>query len=166
MAEDPPLHERIVELAIFVPVGVAVSLIEELPELAEKGRQRLGRQVKVARFLGRASVAEAQRRIAKATGGPPPARPSANHRTAAPAGPAARSEPEERTVEAGERPDPDTLPIPGYDSLAASQVVQRLGALRLDELDVVRRYELATRGRRTILHRIAQLSVADPPAGG
>jgi hypothetical protein len=51
-----------------------------------------------------------------------------------------------------------SLAIPGYDTLAASQVVQRLSSLRPDELDAVRRYEIATRGRRTILHRIAQLA--------
>ena len=52
----------------------------------------------------------------------------------------------------------ESLAIPGYDTLAASQVVQRLSSLRGDELEAIRRYELATRGRRTILHRIAQLS--------
>jgi hypothetical protein len=63
-------------------------------------------------------------------------------------------------------PDVTALPIPGYDTLAASQVVQRLGSLRPDELDLVRRYEVATRGRRTILHRIGQLSSSDGRATG
>jgi hypothetical protein len=51
-----------------------------------------------------------------------------------------------------------SLAIPGYDTLAASQVVQRLSSLRPEELEAIRRYELSTRGRRTILHRIAQLA--------
>jgi len=55
-------------------------------------------------------------------------------------------------------PAAESLAIPGYDTLAASQVVQRLSSLRPDELEAIRRYELATRGRRTILHRIAQLA--------
>lgn len=55
-------------------------------------------------------------------------------------------------------PDVASLAIPGYDTLAASQVVQRLGSLGRDELEAIRRYEVATRGRRTVLHRIAQLS--------
>ena len=50
-----------------------------------------------------------------------------------------------------------TLAIPGYDSLSASQVVQRLASLGPDELDAVGRYEAAGRGRRTILARVAQL---------
>jgi hypothetical protein len=50
-----------------------------------------------------------------------------------------------------------TLAIPDYDSLSASQVVPRLDGLSAQELDAVRRYELANRGRKTILNKIAQL---------
>lgn len=53
--------------------------------------------------------------------------------------------------------DAGSLAIPGYDALSASQVVQRLAGLATDELEAVRTYEAATRGRRTILNRIAQL---------
>ena len=49
------------------------------------------------------------------------------------------------------------LAIPGYDALSASQVVQRLAGLSPEELEDVRAYELHTRGRRTILNKIAQL---------
>lgn len=54
-------------------------------------------------------------------------------------------------------PPEDELAVPDYDSLAASQVVPRLAALSPDELDAVRRYEAAHRGRQTILNRVAQL---------
>ena len=49
------------------------------------------------------------------------------------------------------------LAIPDYDGLSASQVVARLGGLALAELDAVRRYEGANRGRKTILSKVAQL---------
>jgi hypothetical protein len=49
------------------------------------------------------------------------------------------------------------LAIHGYDALSAPQVVQRLAGLSPGELEVVRVYEAGTRGRRTILARIAQL---------
>ena len=58
---------------------------------------------------------------------------------------------------AGPRPDPSALAIPGYDSLSASQVVQRLAGLSQDELAAVGAYERAHRGRRTILNRVSQL---------
>jgi hypothetical protein len=53
--------------------------------------------------------------------------------------------------------DADALAIPDYDSLAASQVVPRLDGLDADELEAVRQYEHAHRGRKTILGKIAQL---------
>ena len=49
------------------------------------------------------------------------------------------------------------LPIPGYDSLSASQVVQRLPGLSPEELEAVRAYEQAGRARKTVLLRVAQL---------
>lgn len=49
------------------------------------------------------------------------------------------------------------LPIPDYDALSASQVVERLHGLARAELDAVRSYEHAHRGRRTVLGKIAQL---------
>ena len=55
------------------------------------------------------------------------------------------------------RPEADGLAIPGYDSLSASQVVQRLAGLSQGELAAVGEYEAAHRGRRTILTRVGQL---------
>lgn len=54
-------------------------------------------------------------------------------------------------------PEADDLPIPGYDSLSASQVVQRLPGLSPAELEAVRAYEQAGRARKTVLLRVAQL---------
>lgn len=51
----------------------------------------------------------------------------------------------------------DDLAIPGYASLSAPQVVQRLAGLSMEELEAVRSYEAATRHRKTILTRISQL---------
>jgi hypothetical protein len=51
-----------------------------------------------------------------------------------------------------------TLAIPGYDQLSASQVVERLDGLTPGELDAVREYEVAHRGRNTILGKITQLT--------
>jgi hypothetical protein len=51
------------------------------------------------------------------------------------------------------------LPIPGYDELSASQVVERLVGLAPSELDAVHAYEVANRQRRTILGKIEQLAV-------
>lgn len=50
------------------------------------------------------------------------------------------------------------LPIPGYDALSASQVVERLMGLTREELEAVHAYEASHRQRRTILGKIEQLS--------
>jgi len=55
----------------------------------------------------------------------------------------------------GSGPD---LPIPGYDGLSASQVIERLDGLSRGALERVRLYELAHRARRTILASIDQLT--------
>jgi len=59
--------------------------------------------------------------------------------------------------ETGSGPNAGDLAITDYDSLAASQVVSRLAGLSGDELESVRAYEIAHRGRKTILNKVAQL---------
>ena len=61
-------------------------------------------------------------------------------------------------VPAPDAPEVDTLPIPDYDELSASQVVERLDGLDRESLEAIRRYETDHRGRNTILGKIAQLS--------
>jgi hypothetical protein len=50
-----------------------------------------------------------------------------------------------------------SLAIPDYDGLSASHVVNRLAGLSPAELEAVRSYEAANRGRKTILSKVAQL---------
>jgi hypothetical protein len=56
------------------------------------------------------------------------------------------------------------LPIDEYESLAASHVVARLDNLTPTELRQVRRFEVAHRGRRTVIGRIDQLLDGATPA--
>lgn len=50
------------------------------------------------------------------------------------------------------------LPIPAYDALTATEIVERLEGLSPEELKVVRRYENDTKARSTILDRIDSLA--------
>jgi hypothetical protein len=52
------------------------------------------------------------------------------------------------------------LAIPGYEDLAASHIVARLDRLSPAELTAIRRFELAHRGRRTVVGKIDQLLAA------
>ena len=65
---------------------------------------------------------------------------------------------EPRAEASGEATVEEQLSIPGYDALSASQVVERLAGLSVEELAAVRRYETGHRRRRTILGKIEQLS--------
>jgi hypothetical protein len=172
-SEEPALNERLLDLFVYVPAGIAVSVVEEIPRLAERGRQHLGVRVSSARSIGqfavRAGQAEFRRRsgsLLHRVGNQPAPSPTGPVRGTVPGafgarGPApargfrpARSAPPATN---GHVPAVSTLSIPGFDTLSASQVVQRLDGLNRAELVSVRTYEASTRGRRTILSRVDQL---------
>lgn len=75
----------------------------------------------------------------------------------APAAPDERSAPVGAVDTTAQRAEAQALPIPDYDELSASQVVERLDGLPVNDLAAVRAYEEAHRGRRTILFKIDQL---------
>ena len=54
-------------------------------------------------------------------------------------------------------PPVESLAIPDYDELSASQVIERLEGLDAASLQAIRAYESSHRGRNTILGKIAQL---------
>jgi len=169
--------EQALDLVLYAPVGLAVVAQEQLPRLIEKGRQRVIGQLTIARMIGQFVVAQGQREVTKVAkqandvlsarrAGPAPTTATDVTATAAVAhveattAPAAAPAFNGNAVSAspsGPPPTSDGLAIPGYDSLSASQVVQRLAGLASGELEAVRGYEALTRGRRTILNRIAQL---------
>ena len=188
MSDQKTPLDQALDLFVYAPLGLALSLRELLPQMAEKGRQQVTGQVTMARMVGEFAVNAGQQEAGKLVnrargqaesvlgGGRPaaPARPSAPPRpdpvqTSAPAAPetpvTAPADPSIQTnggrpaaaPPSGPRPDASSLGIPGYDTLSASQVVQRLAGLSREELDAVGAYESAGRGRKTILTKIAQL---------
>ena len=171
-----PLNERLLDLLIFVPAGIATSVAEELPKLAVRGRERLEVRVSSARSVGEFVFKAGQDELRRRSGHllhrgrpshdqsvPPepgrPARPAAGPTGVVPdPSPAGRVQaPSTPTAGNGHVPPVATLAIPGFDTLSASQVVQRLDGLTRGELVAVRAYESSTRGRRTILSRVDQL---------
>jgi hypothetical protein len=211
--------DSLLDLVVFVPVGIAVTVGEQLPRLAAKGRARVEQQLAVARVIGKFAVAKGRQELDRkllrepaqtgvtpsapadgrdASGNAVPGGASAERPTAAgtaggqtltgppdlgvPPGSPGEEAPEEPTAPAAvvgggvgesqeapgaeaavssDRPAPDaqSLAIPGYDSLSASQVVQRLAGLSEDELAAVGSYEAAHRARQTVLTRVSQLQV-------
>jgi hypothetical protein len=131
---------------VFAPLGFLHEAPRLLPELAETGRRRL----LGCRHGGRSEAAEET--TTPATTLRPAAEPGGTD--------ADLDEVTEEvtiTVEREDEPDGDALPIPGYDQLAASQVIARLPGLSPTELDRIEAHETAHRHRRTVLAKISQL---------
>jgi len=192
--EESPV-DRLLDLAFYGPVGLAVAAVEGLPHWAEIGRRQVEARLQTARVVGRLVVdqgsrqsGEVLRRVAqqadKAMSGlgmvPDKARTadtfdkaderraderragSVPERNAGPGPEPTVTAPEAAvpSPSAGSAPvdlDPAQLAIPGYDTLSASQVVQRLPGLSPDELQAVHVYEMAGRARKTVLLKAAQL---------
>jgi hypothetical protein len=151
--------DQAVDVFVHAPIGLIFDGPASLPKLIKAGRN----QVTSARMIGQFAVQQGQTEATKAIarlqeqavgvlgllGGPSTAPAPAAPRPAQKA-PAPVVTPEPELPSEG-------LAIPDYDSLSASQVVSRLAGLGAAELDAVRAYESAKRGRKTILNKIAQL---------
>jgi hypothetical protein len=190
VSEDTPgdadrILRRTLDVIVFAPVGMAVTLAEELPEFVDKGRRRVQIQLGNARIVGHFVVTRGQRQLSERLD-------EVLHGMNNDVADAEASERgQEASVERGgggrdrgrkpsQRPTPtnDLLPPPSdpaavailegaladYDTLSASQVVRRLASLGPDELLAVQRYEASTRNRRTILNRATQLLEEGPAA--
>jgi hypothetical protein len=130
-----------------------VEAVKLAGRTAERARQQAAATFDgaVGRLPGRAAPARPPARHTA----PGVVRPAPANGTVGPAGGNGHAAVVTAPVEPG--PDATSLAIPGYDTLSASQVVPRLDGLTAEELDAVRRYEAAGRGRKTILNKVAQL---------
>ncbi len=174
--------ERVLDLAVYGPLGLALSIADAMPAMARKGRSRLTPRVGLARTVGQLAVQQGYKQLRSMatssraipfrwrpstttdpgphTGGATTSRPVVASRAAATrpvAGSRAAATRSAVAPPAGAAPGVSDLAIPSYDSLSAPQVVQRLAGLSHEEVAAVRAYEGATRGRRTILNRAEQL---------
>lgn len=180
MSEEKSELEKLLDLFVFAPVGLAQSAAEEVEKLAEKGRHRVEGQIHTARLVGQFAVqtarGEAKKFLSAAIsqlGGGGRGRSisteSSETRLAhEPSAPKSESEsrpwtPDGASATSNGRAGAE-LSIPGYDSLSASQVVQRLDGLSRSELEDVKQHELSHRHRRTILNRVDQLLSGDASA--
>jgi hypothetical protein len=174
------LVEGVADVFVFAPIGLFFEGPSMLPKLARQGRVHANNARLFGQFAVKHGEAEVRRRLGEveqqAVGwlklfGLVPDEGAAGRgadRTAAPTGsasgdgatepaPVARMEAASGNGHTVLPPDAGALAIPDYDSLSASQVVTRLDGLGPDELEAIRAYEAAHRGRKTILNKVAQL---------
>jgi len=169
--EDASPLQRALDLFVFAPVGIALTVAEDLPGLIGKGHQRFETDVQNARIIGRIVVTQGQRQLLARVG-------QLLHRTSdGTDGTSDSSAPTDGaggapgvSAPASARPLPSTKPsadpadgaivdsaLAGYDTLSASQVVRRLESLGPDELRALSRHEASHRNRHTILNRAHQI---------
>jgi len=183
----PDPVDQLLDILDYAPLGFVVDARRVVPELAEKGRAQAGTARMIGEFAvswGNAklqgALADAQdqavdllRRVGVAgpEREPAPGAPVADTAAGetvptdeAPSASAAADDEAPATEAAwledrsqGDHAEAESLAIPDYDNLSASQVVPRLDGLTPDELEAVRRYERHHRHRKTILNRVAQL---------
>jgi len=138
MADRRAPIDRLVDLVVAVPTCTVVAAARAVPMAARVGT--LG----TARLVGRISDAVYEHRHGDA------AIADAHDVEPLPATPPVITEVADAVLV-------DDLPIEGYDDLAARQVVDRLGALDVAELDRIEAYERAHRNRSTVLGKISML---------
>ena len=182
MSDEPgdehTLNGRLLDALVYAPIGLVLAAVEEFPKLADRGREKLGTQVSSARAVGEFVVVaggkELQRRSGSVFRRPDRQSPESKPGVSAPPlrsvtnpGPGVVPTPSTGNGSVADHPSAPTvsahvpaaadLAIPAYDTLSASQVVQRLDGLSRGQLVSARAYEAGTRGRRTILSRVDQL---------
>jgi hypothetical protein len=186
MAQHKDRFEQTIEMLVYAPIGAGLYIKDMGPTFVNmfvaRGRAEIDRRhaqvqqrTTTAKSVGQVAVAfgmpMVRQRVEREVGNArqraqsflesvngvdlptPPARPRPTPRPAPPPAPVAVVPAEDATTVSDV-----SLPIPGYDALSASQVVERLTGLSPGELDAVRSYEGSHRNRRTILGKIDQIS--------
>lgn len=188
MTEHKDRIEQTIEMFVYAPIGAGLYIKDMGPTFVNmfvaRGRAEIDRRqaqvqqrTTTARSVGQVAVAfgvpmvkqrverevgnarqRAQTFIEAIGGTDEPVAPAPRPRATPRPAPAKTAPAKSAPTTNGAAPAGDSLPIPGYDALSASQVVERLAGLSPAELDAVRSYEGAHRNRRTILGKIDQIS--------
>jgi hypothetical protein len=160
MSDDKPPLEQAVELFVYAPLGLVYEYKNVMPTLVRRGKS----QVQIARFLGQMAlkrqqgevqgsvesvvgvaadllakgVTEFGQRVGLAPVDPPPESPVFS-------------------AEAGEAPASDTrLPIAGYETLRATDVIELLDDLDAAQRARIEAFERTHRNRKTVLAKLAR----------
>lgn len=138
---DDELAERLLDVFVYAPLGLALEAKEMIPKLAERGRG----QVALTRLAGTVAAQRGQAEASKLIDEISDALATFLGGDSAPATPA-----EPKNTGGGD------LPILGYAELTAVEIVRLITELDDEELDIIEAFERAHRNRSTVLNRIRQ----------
>ena len=140
---DDDRRDQILDLFVYMPIGLALEAKDLLPKLADRGRG----QVALTRLAGKVASTRGQseaRKVVDQLGDVVDTLLSGDG--TATDDPRAEATGDDRAV-----------PIDDYDSLTAAKVIPRLADLDAAELEAVLAYEQAHRSRATVINRVRQL---------
>jgi len=171
---ERPSVDRMLDFLVYAPVGLASYARDVLPGMvgafAVRGKSQveqlraheppadladLRRLVDDGLGVARTVVEGLVRQCGPTTEARTPTAPASAARSTAGEEPEGTVAPEPATED--DASTADSLAVPDYDHLSASQVVARLDGLDPESLRAIERYERAHRARSTILGKIAQL---------
>jgi hypothetical protein len=179
---DKDTVERAKEILVYGPIGLAMYVKDTAPSFlkvfvargraeVEQRRRAVGDQLGQARDAGEAAaeggpqvlrlVSDGLTRVRETAEGALGMLGGLSSDLAAPVTGRADAPPAPRAPERPVRAGDPGLAIADYDDLSASQVVDRLDGLDRDDLEAIRRHEVANRARATILGKLEQLTRAD-----
>ncbi|MCP4224799.1 MAG: hypothetical protein GY773_15795 [Actinomycetia bacterium] len=171
--------EQLVELMVYAPIGLLYEYQEVLPKLVKRGKS----QVQLARVFGQMAMRQSEgdgggsagdvtslassviarviTDIGSQIGLAPPAASSSS--TAASTVPesdtAGQGGAEDGTAQEGDAEHGGQLPIAGYDSLTARELIPLLDDLSADQRSRIRAHETANRNRKTVLAKLDRIGV-------
>lgn len=148
---------HLVDHLIFAPIGALTAMRGDVEGSALRGRQRVEQQFRNARFIGEMVVQQGSKEIIRRLRD---VSPSASSSAAAP--PTPDTEPAASRAVTTEPDAGKTIAsidhlVAGYNDLSALQVIRLLDSFSSADLQELVVYESATRSRRTILNKAAQL---------
>ncbi len=145
MSTPERLGDRVLDLVIYAPLGLALEAKELIPKLADRGRG----QVALARLAGKVAAQQSPTGITRLVDEVRDAVISAvGLREPSPEPDHPREDIEGQETE---------LPIDGYQSMAASELLELLEPLSDDDLSYLLAFEQDHRARATVINRIRQL---------
>ncbi len=68
-ADEQSLSDRFLDVFVFLPTGLALTMVDELPKLAERGRERFGVRVNSARAVGHLAVKVGHKELKRRSAG-------------------------------------------------------------------------------------------------
>ncbi len=166
--------EMFTELFLYAPIGLLYEYKDSMPELIKRGKS----QVQLTKLLGQMAANKAKGE-AKSSAESVLSDTASFLRTVAsrlesldhasccesPCGETAttadkaKSTVQDDAAASSKTSEQETtsLPIDGYDTLAAREIIQRLSSLQTDELSQILQHEKSNKARKTVLAEIDRL---------